>query len=192
MIPDNADVRSFIYENFAAATWEACTGGEVSAVCADSTSGLDVLDELGRVVYVLYRVLCISKARCDQNDFQSCSRFRSLSFLYSCNSGNAVLSFRRRRKLLSIWAFCLSLVQSTRFFTLLVSFTRRARSPRSKKPRKNKSLRTVSGSSSAVVLSRVVYIVQYVPGPRVYLFVVGKTKTQYTCHLVIVSVKSTV
>jgi hypothetical protein len=49
---NNIDVRSAVFEIFSAATWEPCIGTSVSAVCVDSTSGLDVLEELGRVVYV--------------------------------------------------------------------------------------------------------------------------------------------
>jgi hypothetical protein len=155
-----ADVRSTIYEIFSVSTWEPCIGSSVSAVCANSTSGLDVLDELGRVVYVLLsRIARLSKVDATRmNHFQSYSRFLYFSFIifYPCNSDIAVLSFRRRTKLLSISAFCFSLVQSTRFFTLSVFFTRRARSPRfTTKPRKNKSLRTGGRSGSVMVLSRV-------------------------------------
>ena len=50
IMPYSYYVRSAVYTYFADATFEACTEQGFSAVCVDSTSGLDVLDGLGKVV----------------------------------------------------------------------------------------------------------------------------------------------
>jgi hypothetical protein len=107
--------------------------------------------------------------------------FHIFLLYYACNSDNAVLFFRQRMTLLSISAFCFSLVQSTRSFTSSMSFTRRARSPKSRnhKPSKKKSLRTGGRSGSALEST-------IRTGPLVYLFVVRNFKCR--CQLISVIV----
>ena len=50
IMPFNYFVRSSIYETFRQTTFEACTDPTTSAVCVDSTNGLEVLAGLGRVI----------------------------------------------------------------------------------------------------------------------------------------------
>jgi Ni/Fe-hydrogenase subunit HybB-like protein len=50
IMPFSYYVRSSTYVLFEHMTFEPCTDSKTSAVCVDSTSGLDVLDDLGRVV----------------------------------------------------------------------------------------------------------------------------------------------
>jgi ABC-type multidrug transport system ATPase subunit len=50
IMPYSYYVRSVTYELFEPATYEACVQPSQSAVCVDSTSGLDVLDGLARVI----------------------------------------------------------------------------------------------------------------------------------------------
>jgi hypothetical protein len=50
IMPFNYFVRSSIYETFTATTFEACVGSSTSAVCVDSTNGIDVLAGLSRIV----------------------------------------------------------------------------------------------------------------------------------------------
>lgn len=49
ILPYSYYVRSAIYLIFTGETWEACTDPATSAVCVDSTDGLDVLAGLDRI-----------------------------------------------------------------------------------------------------------------------------------------------
>jgi ABC-type multidrug transport system ATPase subunit len=53
IMPYSYYVRSNIYETFSASTFEACTNQGVSAVCVNSTSGIEVLGDLERFFPVL-------------------------------------------------------------------------------------------------------------------------------------------
>jgi hypothetical protein len=49
ILPYNYYVRSAIFLIFTGDDWEACTDPKTSAVCVDSTDGLDVMRGLGRI-----------------------------------------------------------------------------------------------------------------------------------------------